>query len=180
MNSSPANILYVTMVGAWLAVLQVVLFLSLEMLLSSAVMTFLVVVFAWLIGAALGVWIPAGRYTALLMGISTAAPYTVYWLLELRPFDTSLIWLHGILVGLTALLAGQFFQQERKSFRNIADLFFWENNGFTFGLLFGGLGMFQWGRAFLVWAPACGLALVLAAALLRKASQAAVTRQPSA
>jgi hypothetical protein len=156
MTSTRANATHAFLVGLWLAILQVVLFLSLQLLLSSAFETFLVVVLAWLIGVGVGVWLPAGRVHYLLLAVSGVAPYLVHALLEIAKFDTGLIWVHGILIAATALLAGQFFQQERSSFDRIGTLFFWENNGFTVGLVTAGLGMFLAGRTFLLVAPAIG------------------------
>jgi hypothetical protein len=161
------SIAYVFTVGVWLAVLQVVLFMSLEMLLSSAFLTYLVVVGAWLIGAVAGVWIPRGRWSAALPVAAGVAPYGVYALLLRYPFATPLIWAHGGLIALTALFAGQFFQQERTTFRRIGTLFFWENTGFIVGLIVGLVGVVLGGRTFIGAAPGIGLVVVMAMAGVR-------------
>lgn len=159
---------YVLLVGVWLAVLQVVLFCALEMLLSSAFLTYLVLVLAWLVGAGLGVWIRPGRWSAAWPVAAGAAPYGVYALLARYPFATPLVWAHGALIGVTALFAGQFFQQERTTFRRIGTLFFWENTGFTLGLIVGVIGVVLGGRAFIVAAPGVGLAIVATVAMIRR------------
>jgi hypothetical protein len=164
-----ASAAFVFDVGVWLAVLQVALFLSLELLLSSAFLTYVTVVFAWLIGAAAGVWLPRGRWTLVLLAASGAAPYLSLWLLRLAPFNTGLILVHGLLVAITALYAGQLYQQERSSFRQIGTLFFWENNGFIVGLIAAVLGFVLAGRSFLHAAPPLGLLAVVLVGLGRRA-----------
>jgi len=168
MTCNKTSALHAFLIGTWLAVLQVVMFLSLQMLMSSGYQTFVVVVLSWLIGAGVGVWLPAGRWHYALLGVSGTAPYLLQGLLALRRFDTSLIWIHAVLIALTALLAGQFFQQERRRFARIGTLFFWENNGFTVGLMIAGIGVFLWGRTFLLVAPAAGFVLVIASVMLRR------------
>jgi len=150
------SIVYVFTIGVWLAVVQVALFCSLEMLLSSALVTYLTIVCAWLVGAGLGVWIPRGRWSAVLMWLTGASPYLVYGLLAWHPFETSLIWVHGVLIGMIALFAGQFFQQERTTFQHVGALFFWENTGFTVGLILGVVGIMLGGRTFITVAPGVG------------------------
>lgn len=155
-------------VGVWLATLQISLFLSLELLLSSAYLTFVVVILSWIIGGALGVWVPAGRWSLPLMLLAGLTPYASFGLLALSPYNTALIWLHGLLIMTTALYAGHFFQQERRRFDQIGDLFFWENNGFVLGLVVGVLGFVFYGRPFLYAIPLCGLIAVLAVVQVRK------------
>ena len=162
------NALYMFAVGGWLAVLQVVLFLSLVLLLSSAFLTFVTVTFSWLLGAAAGVWIPRGRWSRALLGASCLAPYVSMALLELAPFQTGLTAIHGLLAGVTALFGGQIYQQERESFRRIGALFFWENNGFVLGLILGVIGFVLFGTPFLYLAPALGLAVVVAVDQIRR------------
>ena len=101
----------------------------------------------------------------LLAGL---APYASFGLLALAAYDTSLIWLHGLLVITTALYAGHFFQQERQNFERIGDLFFWENNGFVLGLIAGVAGFIFYGRPFLYAIPLAGLIAVLAIDYIRK------------
>jgi len=162
------SVVYVFTVGVWLAVVQVALFCSLEMLLSSALVTYLTIVCAWLVGAGLGVWIPRGRWSVVLMWLTGAAPYLVYGLLARYPFETTLVWVHGVLIVGVALFAGQFFQQERTTFRQIGALFFWENTGFTIGLIVGVVGVMLGGRGFIAAAPIAGCAIVVLAGWARR------------
>ncbi len=153
---------FVFVVGLWLAALQVGLFLSLELLLSSAFLTFVVLLLGWLVGAAAGVWITDRRWTVPLLWASGLAPYASALLLRAAPYEVGLVWLHGVLIATTALFAGHIFQRERDSFERTGTLFFWENTGFTVGLVFAMLGFVLAGRVFLHAAPAVGLAVVLA------------------
>ena len=160
------------LVGLWLAALQISLFLSLQLLLSSAYLTFVVVILAWIVGGAIGVWVPAGRWTLPLMLVAGVSPYLSFGLLAIAPYNTSLMGLHGLLITMTALYAGHFFQQERQYYKHIGELFFWENNGFVLGLILGVLGFVFYGRPFLYAIPACGLIIVLGAFYARNAIDA--------
>ena len=161
---------FVSLAGVWLAVLQIVLFLSLQLLLSSAFVTYVVVVACWLAGAAIGVWIPRGPWSFALMVLSGLTPYASLALLAAAPYDTSLVLVHGGFVLVTALYAGQLFQQERQSFARVATLFFYENTGFVLGLVLGVVGFVLLGRGFLQAAPAVGLVTVALVAALRRAA----------
>ena len=160
--------MFVFAAGVWLGLLQVGLFLSLELLLSSAFLTYVTVVLAWLVGAAAGVWIPRGGWTLALLAASALAPMVSLLLLQLAPYQTSFIWVHGMLVTATALYAGQLFQQERRSFAHVSMLLFWENNGFIVGLFAAVGGFVLFGRGMVYLSPILGLGALGALAALRR------------
>ena len=161
------NAVYVFLVGAWLALVQVSLFHSLQMLLSSAAITWITLLLSWFMGASLGVWIRSSRATFPLFLLACMAPYAIQLLLSQYPFSLSLLTVYAPLIGATALFAGHFFQAERRTFPRIATLFFWENTGFALGLVCGVLGLVLQGRAFLLVAPFVGFLLLVVLAWIR-------------
>ncbi len=152
---------FALLVGVWLASLQFSLFLSLQLLLSSAYVTYAIVIVSWIIGGALGVWIPPGRFSRILILMAGTTPYLSFWILAAFPYDTGTLAVHSLLVTITALYGGHFFQHFRHGFSRIGDLFFWENNGFILGLLVSLAGYIFWGRDFLQASPIIAMLPVL-------------------
>ena len=55
------------------------------------------------------------------------------------------------LMVLSSVYAGYFFNSFRRRFNNVKNLFFWENNGFMFGIVSSFLAVSLIGQSHLVW-----------------------------
>ncbi len=149
---------YAFLVGFWLAGLQVGLYMALQVRCTAALPSFLAVTSGWLAGSLVGLWLPR-RAAPLALGLAIVAPYLLLGWLERDKFRPDLLPAFTLLVALTGLYAGSFFRSELPAFASPGRLFFWENNGFLFGLGAASLAVLFWGlRVAWVW-PAGGILL---------------------
>jgi hypothetical protein len=153
-TKSSVKLLYPTLVGLLLGLLQAGLFFQLSLTLSSSYGTYLMVTLCWLIGSALGVL--AGDRVRLSLAELLIMALVLYFgcclLLVYFPFQTSLWPLYAAFVLLISVYPGVFFAQTAPHYQ-ARTLFLLENNGFILGLISGTLISVLLGRVGLLIAP---------------------------
>jgi hypothetical protein len=151
------RILHVFLAGVFLGFLQFSIFFTLESNLSSAGLTYLTTTSAWLLGLVGGLCI---RRRLLLfnenmfLAAGTLAFYALSTCVHLNPYDNSYLILYLFLTAVSGLYGGVFFNSSAERFQKVKDLFFWENNGFIFGLISSFIGFAALGSFFLHLSPA--------------------------
>lgn len=158
-------ILYPSLVGVLLGLLQTGLFFQLSFTLSSSFRTFLMVTICWLIGSAIGVQIARSIITKRwqLNGLLLAALGAYYGcaiLLNNSPFDTQCWPVYALLIVISGLYPGAFFVRMGAAY-TAQDLFFRENNGFIVGMVAGTVLFMLLGRGILWIAPMVFISAIL-------------------
>jgi hypothetical protein len=146
------RLVYPSVVGLLLGLLQTGLFFQLSFTLSSSFQTFLMVTICWLIGSAAGIRF-GGRLALPLNAfllLALLSYFAIVALLGAAPYNTGLWPLYAALIVVTGLYAGQFFAQAGRHY-SAQQLFFRENNGFILGLVGGTILFLLFGRLAL-WA----------------------------
>ncbi|MBI4667258.1 MAG: hypothetical protein HY751_12720 [Nitrospinae bacterium] len=152
---------YALSMGVFFAVLQTCYFFQLEIWVTAAYPGFLTITVAWLAGSGLGLWL-ANKHsghglTPLNLTLWLAASVLAFYLSEglcgYVPFRIEMLWIHGILIGVSGAQAGHFFAAHSKIFNRSSTLFFMENNGFVVGWILGFLGYISLGIPFANLAP---------------------------
>ncbi|MFA5504380.1 MAG: hypothetical protein WC314_04165 [Vulcanimicrobiota bacterium] len=152
---------YPYLVGFWLACLQTSLFFVLQISLSSAFLSYGVLLFGWLLGSAVGVSLTP-RQARLWLVVSALCPYGLYGVLHFFPYRLEALPLVGLLIVLCSIFAGVFFQAEKSRFEKIGRLLFWETAGFCSGLVAAlAVLLFLGGLTLAAWSPAGGLLLLV-------------------
>lgn len=154
------KVCYVFFVGVFFAILQLSYFFSLETKLSSVYFTYFTVVIFWLIGVIFGLSISEKVKEDTVRLLSVISIYIFFLLIKRFPFKLIYLVSYIPLISFSSLYAGYFFKAQRKTFRNIKNLFFWENNGFILGFIISFFGFIKSGVNFLIWAPVASLFLV--------------------
>ena len=151
--------LFVLFAGLWFAQVQVSSLFLLQAYYTASFQAYLLLVTAWIAGALLGVWITArvGGWLWIQSALWSFALVRIWS--EQMAFPIELTW---ALLVLTALPAGQLFQEQADGWPNVGQLFFVEALGFILGLVLGTGLLMQFGLGFCQVVPV--QALVLAAA----------------
>jgi len=145
---------FVFLVGFFFAFLQFSFFFTLQANVSSAGLTYLITTVCWLGGAVIGLSIRspvAVKYENLMIVTGAAGFYLVHLLVQWRPFDNAYFVIYAPLMVLSSIYAGYFFNSFRGRFNNVKNLFFWENNGFMFGIASSFLAVSLIGQSYRVW-----------------------------
>jgi len=145
---------FVFLAGFFFAFLQFSFFFTLQANVSSAGLTYLLTTVCWLGGAVIGLSIRrplAVKYENLMIATGAAGFYVVHLLVQWRPFDNAYFVIYAPLMVLSSIYAGYFFNSFRGRFNNVKNLFFWENNGFMFGIASSFLAVSLIGQSYLVW-----------------------------
>ncbi|MFQ5450916.1 MAG: hypothetical protein ACE5E9_09825 [Nitrospinaceae bacterium] len=138
--------------GLYFAILQFCYLILLQVNISSAYLTYMIIVVSWFAGSLVGLWlknlnVPLGVILGLL------SYYGVYGLVVKWPFSSFTLFLASFGVFVTGLWAGRFFVFILSGFKTVDRLFFHENNGFLLGILLFFVGFTLLGREFSLWAP---------------------------
>jgi len=165
--------------GAWLGLLQTVLFFDLTFSCSSSFVAYAILLVSWLGGSIVGVWTRSARATRPLVVVAALAPYGLHAALGAAPYSLALLPVGAVFTGATGAFAGHLFQAERRSLGGVDRLFFVEGIGFLVGLVAALLGALLFGRGALLATPAVG-GLVLFALYTRSAAEASAAAPPSA
>lgn len=156
---------YIFLAGVWFAELQASSLFHLHSFYTATIQAYILLVTAWLSGALLGVWITARVGPLLWIGSSiSSAALLLFWNRQ-NDLPVELSWL---LVFLTAIPAGQLFQEQLNAFSSTGKLFFLESLGFTVGLIMSATALMQNGLDFCRLVPFQGLALALFSYLLTR------------
>ncbi len=145
------RLIYPSLVGGLLGLLQTGLFFQLAFTLSSGVRTFLMITVCWLLGSAIGLRLAKRVTWSLNIVLVTAllAYFGCVALLGLAPFNTDIWPLYALLIVLMGVYPGVFFVRLGDHY-TVRTLFFRENNGFILGLVSGTLFFLILGR-FALW-----------------------------
>jgi hypothetical protein len=147
------RVFYAFFAGVFFAVLQICYFFSLETYLSSVYLTYFTVVIFWLIGVIVGLSLRQDEKGNVLKLVSIITIYIFYFLIKSFSFKLVFLGVSAPLISLSSLYAGYFFKEQGERFKNVKNLFFWENNGFILGFIISFIGFIKWGINFLTWAP---------------------------
>ena len=145
---------FVFIAGFFFAFLQFSFFFTLESNVSSAGLTYLITSVCWLGGAVIGLSIRrpvAVKYEHLMIASGVAGFYLIRLLVRWRPFDNAYFFIYAPLMVLSSIYAGYFFNSFRGHFNKVKYLFFWENNGFMFGIISSFLAVSFIGQSYLIW-----------------------------
>ncbi len=154
------NALSAFLTGWLFSNLQFSFLMLLQINVSSAYRTYMLITLAWMAGTIAGLWIP--RLTmrvGIVLGLT--GYYVAAFLLAKLPFSPVTIPIAVLCVALAGLWAGRFFVVMFHRFKSADRIFFHENNGFILGGITLFIGFTLWGRPFLMAMP-----LILATALL--------------
>jgi hypothetical protein len=154
MKSKNVSVVFPTLVGLLLGLLQTGLFFQLTLSMSSGFMTYLLITLCWLAGSAIGVKYIAQRQVSsrFLLILMTIVYLTIAWIVTRQPFNTQLVPLYGSLIVLGGFYPGVFFARLSKVY-TARMLFFWENNGFILGVVLATLLFMILGRTSLIVLP---------------------------
>jgi hypothetical protein len=158
---------YVILVGLFFALLQSSYFFLMAIYLTSAYPSFLAVTIGWLIGVAIGLRVGSWGGDHVWLGLSLVAYFACQVLLKQVSYETALLPVCGLFVAVSGAHSGAFFRNNRETLGTVGRLFFWENNGFLAGWIFGFFGFVLLGPMF-HWLAPVGLAVVVAAAKPRR------------
>ncbi len=147
-----------TLLGLYFGVLQVALYLSIQVFYTASFIGYFLIVVAWMVGVVWGL-----RFSRLSLQAALLASLASYAILLasialLAPYDALLPWI-GFWTAVVGLPVGLLFKNWRARLNSHA-LFFHENNGFVIGYAVSILAFVQWGTGFLYWGPLLGFALV--------------------
>jgi hypothetical protein len=156
-----SRIVFATLTGLHLAVLQFGYFFLLLTGITSTYVTYAIVAMSWMAGSIVGLlWTRLERMTTFALGV--VSYYAIYFLIEADPLASVTLPLAAAGVGVTGLWAGRFFVEMLPQFGRADQLFFHENNGFVLGIVGVFVGFTLEGRPFLLFMPALTGALLLA------------------
>ena len=153
---------YAFLTGLYFSTLQFCYLILLQMNISSAYLTYMIITTAWLIGSIAGLWFEKLDRN-IGVGLGLFSYYGVYAMVTNMPFSSFTLVLAALGAGVTGLWAGRFFIFILHQYRQVDRVFFHENNGFWVGIVMFFLGFTLVGRPFVFWAP-----MILAGLLLLK------------
>lgn len=159
------NTLYLLLAGVWFAELQVSSLFLLQTYFTASIQAYLLMVTAWLAGAVLGVWITLRLGTFLWCSSALASLGLLQIWASQLPLPVELSW---VLLFVTALPAGQLFQEQLPSWPNVGRMFFLESIGFIMGLVLSTFLLMKFGLNFCRAVPAQGFVLAVFSLLLAK------------
>ncbi|PIQ98119.1 MAG: hypothetical protein COV67_00630 [Nitrospinae bacterium CG11_big_fil_rev_8_21_14_0_20_56_8] len=146
--------------GLYFAILQFCYLILLQINVSSAYLTYMLIVVAWMTGSIAGLWWKKmNPATGVVLG--GLSYYAVLLLVVFLPFETLTLGLSALGVMFSGLWAGRFFVVYLPRFGGADRLFFHENNGFLLGIVVFFVGFTIFGKHFLFLAPAVLACLLL-------------------
>jgi hypothetical protein len=143
---------YAFLTGLYFSTLQFCFLILLQINISSAYLTYMIITASWLAGSLVGLWIKR-LHRNLGVGLGLFCFYTVYALITALPFSAFTLVISALGSGLTGLWAGQFFIFLLRQYQEVDRLFFHENNGFLLGIVLFFLGFTMLGREYVFWMP---------------------------
>jgi hypothetical protein len=153
---------YAFLSGLYFSTLQFCYLILLQINISSAYLTYMIITASWLTGSIIGLWLE-NLDRNIGVGLGLFCYYSVYALVVNMPFSSITLFVAALGSGLTGLWAGRFFIFILAQYKQVDRVFFHENNGFWVGIIMFFLGFTLLGRAFVFWAP-----MILAGILLLK------------
>jgi hypothetical protein len=153
---------YAFLTGLYFSTLQFSYLILLQINISSAYLTYMVVTASWLIGSIIGLWLE-NLNRNIGVGLGLFCYYSVYALVSNIPFSGFTLILAAVGSCITGLWAGHFFIFILHQYKQVDQTFFHENNGFWVGVVMFFLGFTLLGRQYVFWMP-----MALAGILLLK------------
>ncbi|MBT6345219.1 MAG: hypothetical protein HOJ49_00630 [Nitrospina sp.] len=151
---------YAFITGLYFSTLQFCFLILLQINISSAYLTYMIITGSWLAGSLVGLWMRSlNRH--LGVGLGLFCFYGVYALVTHLPFSGYTLAFSALGAGLAGLWAGQFFIFLLSQYKEVDRLFFHENNGFLLGIIIFFVGFTMLGREFVFWAPMALAGLLL-------------------
>jgi hypothetical protein len=143
---------YAFLTGLYFSTLQFCYLILLQINISSAYLTYMVITVSWLTSSIIGLWLE-NLNRNLGVGLGLFCYYSVYALVSNMPFSNLTLIVAAVGSGLTGLWAGRFFIFILHQYKQVDRIFFHENNGFWVGIVTFFLGFTLLGRPFVFWAP---------------------------
>jgi hypothetical protein len=143
---------YAFLTGLYFSTLQFCYLILLQINISSAYLTYMVITTSWLIGSIIGLWLN-NLDRNLGVGLGLFCYYSIYALVSHMPFSSLTLAITAVGSGLTGLWAGRFFTFILHQYKQVDRIFFHENNGFWVGIVGFFLGFTLIGRPYVFWAP---------------------------
>lgn len=143
---------YAFLTGLYFSTLQFCYLILLQINISSAYLTYMVITASWLIGSIIGLWMK-NLDRNIGVGLGLFCYYSVYALVVNMPFSGFTLAVAALGAGLAGLWAGRFFIFILYQYKQVDRIFFHENNGFWMGIVMFFLGFTLLGRAYVFWAP---------------------------
>ena len=153
---------YAFLTGLYFSTLQFCYLILLQINISSAYLTYMVITVSWLAGSIIGLWLE-NLNRNIGVGLGLFCYYSVYALVSNMPFSSFTLAITAVGSALTGLWAGRFFIFILHQYKQVDRIYFHENNGFWVGIVTFFLGFTLIGRPFVFWAP-----MTLAGLLLLK------------
>lgn len=143
---------YAFLTGLYFSTLQFCYLILLQINISSAYLTYMVITGSWLTGSLIGIWMK-NLDRNIGVGLGFFCYYTVYALVTNLPFSNLTLTFSAMGAGLTGLWAGRFFIFLLLQYKEVDRLFFHENNGFLLGIVLFFVGFTMLGRQYVFWVP---------------------------
>ena len=143
---------YAFLTGLYFSTLQFCYLILLQINISSAYMTYMVITTSWLTGSVIGLWLD-NLDRNIGVGLGLFCYYSVYTLVSNIPFSSFTLILSAVGSCITGLWAGRFFIFILHQYRQVDRIFFHENNGFWVGIVSFFLGFTLLGRIYVFWMP---------------------------
>lgn len=153
---------YAFLTGLYFSTLQFCYLILLQINISSAYLTYMIITASWLVGSIIGLWLK-NLDKNIGVGLGLFCYYSVYALVSNLPFSNLTITIAAVGSCITGLWAGRFFTFILLQYKQVDHIFFHENNGFWVGIIMFFVGFTLLGRSFVFWAP-----MTLAGLLLLK------------
>jgi len=143
---------YAFLTGLYFSTLQFCYLILLQINISSAYLTYMVITTSWLVGSIIGLWLK-NLDRNIGVGLGLFCYYSVYALVLTVPFSSFTLILAAFGCCISGLWAGRFFIFILLQYKQVDRIFFHENNGFWAGIVMFFLGFTLLGRPFVFWAP---------------------------
>ncbi len=147
------NLGYFLLVGIYFALLQFSYFFIMSFNLSSSYISYISMVFAWIMGAVCGIWLKNKKWERRLLILSSISYYLFVFIASKLRFSNHLYFFFFMLVLVSGVYSGYFFSLNSKRPQKIKWLFFMENNGFILGSAASFIAFTMLGLNFLYFAP---------------------------
>ena len=157
MNKYPV---YAFLTGLYFSTLQFCYLILLQMNISSAYLTYMVITTSWLVGSITGLWFEKLDRN-MGVGLGLFSYYGVHTMVSNMPFSRYTLVFAALGATVTGLWAGRFFVYILHQYHQVDRIFFHENNGFWVGIVMFFLGFTLIGRPYVFWAPMILVGLLL-------------------
>ena len=151
---------YAFLTGLYFSTLQFSYLILLQINISSAYITYMVITTSWLTGSIIGLWLD-NLDRNIGVGLGLFCYYSVYALVSNMPFSGFSLVLSAVGSCITGLWAGRFFIFILHQYSQVDRVFFHENNGFWVGIVTFFLGFTLLGRQYVLWMPMALAGLLL-------------------